>query len=156
MKKATYLVVLALCFIMAACGDKKVNEEVDLVEKNKKLVLDYYDKVVFGGRVDLIGNYVASGYIQHSPFVESGREALVSLIRDVIHGPDVEKPFGEIVRVIAEDDLVLLHIRAFSWPNKNGTVVVDMFRIDDGLIVEHWDVVQAIPAEKSVNGNTMF
>lgn len=129
---------------------------MSLTEKNKQLVLDYYDKVVFPGNVELIDDYIADGYIQHSPFVATGREAVASLIRDVVHAGDVEKPFGEVVRVIAEDDLVVLHIRSFSWPDPNGNIIVDMFRVEEGKIVEHWDVVQAIPAEPSINGNAMF
>lgn len=128
---------------------------MSLTEKNKQLVLDYYNKVVFAGKVELIDDYIADGYIQHSPVVASGKQAVIELIRDVLHSPDVERPFGEIVRVIAEDNLVMLHIRTYSWPDKNGTVIVDLFRVEDGKIVEHWDVIQAVP-EESVNGNTMF
>lgn len=65
------------------------------------------------------------------------------------------EPFGEIVRVIGEGDLVVLHIKNYNWPGKNGGAVVDIFRVENGKIVEHWDVVQAIP-DNPANDNTMF
>jgi len=130
-------------------------DKSEITQKNKALVVDYYNKVVIEGNVDLIGNYVAKDYIQHSPFVPGGRDALAGLIANVIHSPEVKKPFAEIVRVVAEGDLVLLHVHAFNWPDANGTAIVDMFRVEDGIIVEHWDVVQPVP-ESSVNGNSMF
>lgn len=58
------------------------------------------------------------------------------------------------MRVIAEDDLVLLHSHAVLKPGTR-QMVVDIFRVRDGKIVEHWDVMQDVPGE-SVNGNTMF
>lgn len=130
-------------------------DKSDITKKNKALVVDYYNKVVIDGNVDLIADYVAEDYIQHSPFVPGGRDALAQLIEGVIHSEDVNKPFAEIVRVIAEDDLVMLHVHAFNWPDENGTAIIDMFRVENGIIVEHWDVVQPVP-ESSVNGNSMF
>ncbi|MEU6510109.1 nuclear transport factor 2 family protein [Streptomyces sp. NPDC046942] len=59
-----------------------------------------------------------------------------------------------VERVIAEDDLVLLHTHAMLEPGSS-QAVVDIFRVRDGKIVEHWDVMQQVP-ESSVNGNDMF
>ncbi len=58
-------------------------------------------------------------------------------------------------RVIAEDDLVVLHYHLKMTPDDLGQAVVDIFRVEDGRIVEHWDVLQPVPAE-SANTNTMF
>ena len=61
----------------------------------------------------------------------------------------------EVKKVIAEGDLVVLHLHGMNGPNPHGESVVDIFRIEDGKVVEHWDVIQPIP-ESADNANTMF
>ena len=61
----------------------------------------------------------------------------------------------EIKRVIAEDDVVVAHNLVKLKPEDRGMAGVDIFRLLDGKIVEHWDVRQPVP-EKSANDNTMF
>ena len=60
-----------------------------------------------------------------------------------------------IKRVVAEGDLVVLHVHSTQNAQDGGEAVVDIFRVEQGKIVEHWDVIQTIPAE-SANRNTMF
>jgi predicted SnoaL-like aldol condensation-catalyzing enzyme len=62
---------------------------------------------------------------------------------------------SEIKRTIAEGDLVVLHVLSKIDAKDTGRAVVDIFRVEDGKIVEHWDVMQAVP-EKAANPNTMF
>ena len=61
----------------------------------------------------------------------------------------------DMVRVISEGDLVVVHSKFTTGPQDRGQAIIDIFRVADGKIVEHWDVIQAIP-EQSANGNTMF
>jgi predicted SnoaL-like aldol condensation-catalyzing enzyme len=61
----------------------------------------------------------------------------------------------EIKRMIAENDLVVVHTHSQLSKAERGSAVVDIFRLENGKIVEHWDVIQAIP-EKAANDNGMF
>ena len=62
---------------------------------------------------------------------------------------------SDIKRVIVQGDLVVLHVLSREHPQDRGTAVVDIFRVKEGKIVEHWDVQQAVP-EDAANSNTMF
>ncbi len=62
---------------------------------------------------------------------------------------------SEIKRVFAEGDYVILHVHAVREPGTRGSAIVDIFKLEQGKIVEHWDVVQPIP-EKAANPNGMF
>ena len=57
--------------------------------------------------------------------------------------------------MIAEGDIVVLHVHSVREPGQRGRAIVDMFRLENGKIVEHWDVIQDLP-EKPANDNTMF
>ena len=95
--------------------------------------------------------YWGTPYVQHNPLVPNGREALVRLVaglpKDFRYEPGM---------IVAQGDLVMLHGRYTGFGPKPLTTV-DIFRIADGRIVEHWDVMQPdVPAARSKNGNPMF
>ena len=97
--------------------------------------------------------WVHPDYIQHKPTLPNGREPVVSFLEKLLERyPD---RIFTIHRVIASDDLVAVHYHSQSNPEDAGFAVVDIFRVEDCLIVEHWDVVQPVP-EQSANDNTMF
>jgi len=122
------------------------------VAANKKLVVDFY-RVVFIERKVSEGfeRYVVPEYIQHNPLVPTGREAAVKLLTPRVTKDSVT----DIKRVIAEGDLVVLHVHMRNNLKDRGRAVIDLFRVANGRIVEHWDVIQAVPAT-SANSNTMF
>ena len=132
-----------------------VNAEKSTAEYNKKMVTKFYEEVLFYRNADVIDKYIGSTYIQHNPRVPDGKEALRSFIKSSSKRSKSDGPTGEIVRAIAEGDLVVLHVKSYSSPPSNDYAVIDIFRVAEGKIVEHWDVMQAVP-DTSKNSNTMF
>jgi predicted SnoaL-like aldol condensation-catalyzing enzyme len=121
-------------------------------QTNKQLVLDAFD-TLFNKR-----DYVAAerfwspGYIQHSAHIAAGRDGLFNLIESLPstlrHEPGV---------IMAEGDYVMLHGRFSGHGLPRAWIVVDVVRIEDGRLAEHWDVIQdeATQAE-SKSGQPMF
>jgi len=119
---------------------------------NKELVISFYTTVFVQKKVaEGFATYVGSTYTQHNPGLPDGPEAAVRLLSQAITPDSV----SEIKHVVAEGDLVVLHVHSRSNPSDRGRAVVDIFRVENGKIVEHWDVVQPVP-EQSANRNTMF
>lgn len=121
---------------------------------NKAAVRGFYDQAFNGqdpqGAVD---KYVGAYYRQHNPMAGDGAEAFVEFVTAyTAANPDLSVEFK---RFIAEGDLVVVHCNIRLTADDPGSAVMDIFRLEDGKIVEHWDVVQPVPAE-AANGNTMF
>ena len=123
-------------------------------ESNKGIAVAFY-KVIFEGRVeDAFRLYTGSPYRQHNPLVEDGMEGLKKFVAWVMSNhPEASY---EIKRVFADGDHVVLHSHWHGLSdNPRGEAVVDIFRLEGGKVLEHWDVIQTIP-ENSANANTMF
>jgi predicted SnoaL-like aldol condensation-catalyzing enzyme len=97
----------------------------------------------------------AAAYVQHSPDIADGLEALSVHLASQVAGNAGQRPTNAIVHVVAEGDLVLLHRHVSRPDNLRGYVNMDLFRVRDGLIAEHWDVHQEVPAT-SVSGHPMW
>ena len=93
-------------------------------------------------------------YIQHNPMVGDGRDAFLQFVPASVHASGRR---ATIKRVIAENDLVVIHASTAvpGKPDEPTRAVMDIFRVENGLIVEHWDAVQEVP-KKAANTNTMF
>lgn len=97
--------------------------------------------------------WVDPGYIQHNPLAQSGRDAAIAFLEPFFaQHPDIDY---SIKRIIAEGDLVAVHSHGRFSANDRGIAVVDILRVQGCRVVEHWDVVQAVP-ENSANPNSMF
>ena len=125
----------------------------EIEDRNTANAVAFYEMVFNDKDVDgAITKYIGDEYIQHNPVAPDGIEGF----RTAISGWLASDPsiHAEIVRTIAEDDLVVLHVRSTSAQGERA--VMDIFRFDDnGKVIEHWDVVQPVPAT-SANNNTMF
>ncbi|MFM0527339.1 nuclear transport factor 2 family protein (plasmid) [Paraburkholderia strydomiana] len=131
-----------------------MTNSANVQEKNKEIVLAFYKEAHFDGDVDgAIARYVGNTYIQHTAAAEDGVEGLRNYINFFLKTFPNAK--GDIRRVIADGDIVAVHAHWTNLVSKNGDVGVDFFRVQDGRLVEHWDVMQAIP-DASKNENTVY
>ena len=157
MKKVFVLSGLALAALVAiGMGSKPAAPPAPAsnVEANKKLVLDMAQMLFVEHKVDqAIDTYFDPGYIQHNPIAGNGAETIRTLFKGFYQ--NVPTATYEVKRIICEGDLCAIHSNSKSKPDDRGSAVVDIFRIANGKIAEHWDVIQAVP-EKSANNNTMF
>lgn len=118
-------------------------------EKIDQTIRTLYEKVFNEGRADLLPGLISGPYVQHNPLFPNGPEPLVGFLKQAGSLP------CEIKRLCIEGDLAFVHVRYPNWAGKEHAAV-DIFRCDeDGRLVEHWDVLQAVP-ETAANDNTMF
>lgn len=150
------LTLTMLCVALAGCAVPGVaTKQGPQADENKKLVLEFYERVLNKKDADAAAKYVVPHYIQHNPRVPSGLAPLQAFVRELKRtSPEAR---STVKRVIAEGDLVVLHshVQRGAGPQDRGLALVDIFRIENGMIVEHWDVMQAVP-ETSANQNGMF
>jgi predicted SnoaL-like aldol condensation-catalyzing enzyme len=100
-----------------------------------------------------VDRFIAPGYIQHSQMAEPGRDSLKRFL-DYIKGVNSNST-QSLKRIFVDDDHVTMHTHVIRWPDDPGLAVIDIFRLEDGMVVEHWDVVQDVPTD-SPNPNSMF
>jgi predicted SnoaL-like aldol condensation-catalyzing enzyme len=124
------------------------------LERNKQTVRAFITRAFNDKQpADAVAKYVGSEYIQHDPQSPDGVEAFILFVNGFVgQFPQLSI---EIKRVIAEGDLVVAHLLINMAPENRGMAGVDIFRLQDGKIVEHWDVLQPVP-EQAANDNTMF
>ena len=121
-------------------------------EKNKALVLEAFDTLFNKRDYVAAERYWSPHYIQHSAHIAPGREGLFNLIKSV--PPTLKYKPGMIV---AEGDLVIVHGRFSNLGLPVNWIAADIVRIQNGVLVEHWDVIQdEATQEQSKSGRPMF
>jgi predicted SnoaL-like aldol condensation-catalyzing enzyme len=142
-------VLLALVVLLAGgCAGDPAR-----LEQNKRTVLDFYDKGLNQKDFEAASRYFGERYVQHNPNAADGPagfRGFLQFLKDKF-----PQSRSEIKRAFAEGDYVVVHVHAVREPGTRGSAIVDIFRLENGKIVEHWDVVQPIP-EKAANANGMF
>lgn len=124
---------------------------------NEQANLDHclamYHNVLIAMDSSKVDQYISPDYIQHSSLAEQGVAALKGFLDKVrVESPDAVQT---VHRSFVDGDHVIIHTHVVRWPGDPGLAVVDIFRCADGMIVEHWDVIQDVPANP-VNRNSMF
>ena len=111
-------------------------------EANLALVMDMFEQVLNPMDSAAVDRFIAPGYIQHNQSAEPGREGLkafLDMIREAT--PDA---VHDIKRAFVDGDHVTVHYHVRRWPDDLGWAVIDIFRIEGGMIAEHWDVMQDV------------
>lgn len=147
----TSLKMIAASLLFAASTSTIAADAVG--EANKKIVVDFYTAGLIKLDADAAVKLLGPKYIQHNPTAPDGVEGFKGFIKFLKE--KFPNRTSEIKRVMADGDLVILHVHSKPTPEDRGSAIVDIFRVENGKIVEHWDVIQPIP-EKTANPNTMF
>ena len=124
------------------------------LEQNKQTVRAFYEEAFNNGDPEgAVQRYLGDRYVQHNPQAADGPEAFIGFVR--WYRGEFPELRLEIKRMIAEGDLVVTHSVLKTAPEDRGTAAADIFRVEGGKVVEHWDVLQPVP-EEAANDNTMF
>lgn len=141
-------ILLAFTSVAALAATSEAQQEA-----NRRAVLAFYEKGLNQKDADAALAYVGERYVQHNPGAADGPEGFrkfIAFLREKF-----PNSHSEIKRSFVDGDYVILHVHAVREPGTRGNAIVDIFKLENGKIVEHWDVVQPIP-ENSANANTMF
>ena len=146
---------LVACLLLAPAGAVFAGgeKEKDQEERNKEIVIAFYDAAINEKDFDKASQYLGDTYIQHNPLAADGPEGLKAFLE--FAKANLGEFRTEFKRVLADGDFVVVHAHARANAEDRGSAVMDIFRLEDGKVVEHWDVIQAIP-ETAMNDNGMF
>ena len=145
--------LLAAAFSLLIASPAVLAADARQMEENKKIVAAFYDAAVNQKDFEKASQYLGARYTQHNPLAADGREGFkgfITFLKDKF--PNNR---SEIKRIFADGDYVIVHVHAVREPGTRGNAIVDIFKLENGKVVEHWDVIQPIP-EKVANDNGMF
>jgi predicted SnoaL-like aldol condensation-catalyzing enzyme len=126
---------------------------VEQLEANKKTVAAFEDAALNQKDFDAASKYLGPHYTQHNPNAPDGPEGLkgyVTFLKDKF-----PNNHSEIKHIFADGDFVIVHDHAVRELGTLGLAIVNIYKLENGKVVEHWDVIQPIP-EKTANNNGMF
>lgn len=155
LKRIIFVAIFVLTCISTSAPTYSADTQEAIEESNKQIVIEFYNAALNEKNWEKTKSFIGNRYIQHNLNASDGPEGLKAHI-DFLKR-DFPNNHGEIKHVLADGDLVALHIHCQRSPEMRGYAVVDIFRVENGKVVEHWDVVQEIPDPKNAkNQNTMF
>ncbi len=121
--------------------------------KNKRIVLAFYEEAINRKDFEKASKYLGPHYIQHNQNAADGAEGLKNFIAFLRE--KYPNSHSEIKQIFADRNYVILHVHAVRIPGTRGAAIVDIFRLENDKIVEHWDVHEEI-IDKPANQNGMF
>jgi predicted SnoaL-like aldol condensation-catalyzing enzyme len=139
--------------MFALAAQPALGADAAQTEANKKTVVEFYNKAINDKDFDAASKYLGAKYTQHNPIAADGPEGLKGFLQFL--RAKFPQAHSEIKRVFADGDYVILHVHAIREPGTRGRAIIDIFRLENGKVVEHWDVSQDVP-EKAANSNGMF
>ena len=134
-------------------GNRTPLDAASALARNKATVLAFIEEAVNQGDLDAARMHFGDTYTQHSPHIRDGAEGFRSYVEQLRR--DFPHVRGEVKRIVAEGDYVFVHLHAKREPNETGLAIVDIFRLEDGKLAEHWEVRQPI-ATSELHGNSMI
>ncbi|EGT5711552.1 hypothetical protein AGJ35_10780 [Cronobacter dublinensis subsp. dublinensis] len=150
--KKTMAGFLVAASLLTANGAVASARQSDVEEANRQRVITFYDRF-FNQHDTAAADVVADDYRQHNPDVPDGKAPFVNYFSGFFR--DNPQSRAKVIRSAADGDLVWLQVHSTNGSHDRGQAVLDIFRVKDGKIVEHWDIIQDVP-EKAANANTMF
>jgi predicted SnoaL-like aldol condensation-catalyzing enzyme len=113
---------------------------------NKQKVLSFYKQIVGQRKTELIPEFIVEDYKQHNPTVKQGRAGITEMINYLKTLPlPPEGAKSPVIRAIQEGDFVVIHLD-IQFMGKR-MAVIDLFKLKDGMLTEHWDAIQPLPDE---------
>jgi predicted SnoaL-like aldol condensation-catalyzing enzyme len=123
------------------------------MEANKKAAIEFYDVAINKKDFDAASKVLGNRYVQHNPGAADGPEGLKAFLGFLRE--KFPQYHSTVKRAFADGDYVILHVHNVPTPGARGRAIIDIFKFENGKVVEHWDVAQDIP-ESPRNNNTMF
>ncbi len=126
----------------------------NVLDENKRVVSEFYELAINQRKPEeATRKYIELPYRQHSPEVPDGPDGFIQFIG----GMQKQHPKLRVAisKILADGDLVALHVHLTRAPDDTGLAIAEFFRLKGAKIIEHWDVVQPVPAT-TASGNSMF
>lgn len=145
MKKLLCLAALTLASPALAGGSE--------TERNRKVIEDFARTFYEKRDVETAFKaHVVPDYVQHNPGIADGRQAAIDALKPMFSRPGAQ---FDVKRIVVDGQYAVIHLFGRGDPATRGAAVADIYRLKDGKIVEHWDILQPLP-EKSANPHPMF
>jgi predicted SnoaL-like aldol condensation-catalyzing enzyme len=126
-----------------------------LTNENETLVTRMVREVFVEGRYDRLPVYIGDSYVQHNPAIDNGLQGMQAFVA-AVQQQGVEIGYTDSPLVVADGNFVLVGSEGYLNTRDDYTVFYDLYRVDDGKLVEHWDVIQAIDLDAVPHGNGLF
>jgi predicted SnoaL-like aldol condensation-catalyzing enzyme len=152
------LFVVLACFTTACSGASGTAPAADSSAseaQNKTLVLRLYSEAFNQNKTDVLRELIGSDYVQHDKSVPGGADGQAKQFQDL--KAKIPGAVATVKHAAADRDLVAVHWHASATPadEATGEAKVDLFRVGNGKLVEHWSITQTVPAT-TASGNSLF